>query len=77
MTTEDIKNSIRNIPDFPMKGIQFEDITTAFKDGKMLHKIAEEMYDLYKNKGITKVVGIESRGFIMYFAVLTMTMSHT
>ncbi|MDD2611523.1 MAG: adenine phosphoribosyltransferase [Bacteroidales bacterium] len=65
MMTEDIKNSIRNIPDFPMKGIQFKDITTAFKDGKMLHKIAEEMYDLYKDKGITKVVGIESRGFIM------------
>ena len=63
--TEDIKNSIRNIPDFPIKGIQFKDITTALKDGKILHKIAEEMYDLYKNKGITKIVGIESRGFIM------------
>lgn len=65
MTTEDIKNSIRNIPDFPMKGIQFKDITTAFKDGKILKTIAQEMYGTYKDKGITKIVGIESRGFIM------------
>jgi len=65
MTTNDIKKSIRNIPDFPMKGIQFKDITTAFKDGEILHKIAEEMHETYKDKGITKVVGIESRGFIM------------
>ncbi|MDD4923009.1 MAG: adenine phosphoribosyltransferase [Bacteroidales bacterium] len=65
MKIESIKNSIRNIPDFPIKGIQFKDITTALKDGKILRSIAEEMYDLYKDKGITKIVGIESRGFIM------------
>jgi len=65
MTIEEIKNSIRNIPDFPIKGIQFKDITTALKDGKILHEIAEEMYIKYKDKGITKIVGIESRGFIM------------
>lgn len=65
MTTEDIRNSIRNIPDFPIKGIQFKDITTALKDGAILRKIAEEMYETYKDKGITKIVGIESRGFIM------------
>lgn len=62
---EEIKKSIRNIPDFPIKGIQFKDITTALKDGKILKTIAEEMYDFYKDKGITKIVGIESRGFIM------------
>jgi len=65
MKTEDIRKSIRNIPDFPIKGIQFKDITTAFKDGKVLQAIAQEMYDTYKDKGITKIVGIESRGFIM------------
>lgn len=65
MTTEEIKKSIRNIPDFPIKGVQFKDITTAFKDGKVLRKIAEEMYEKYKDKGITKIVGVESRGFIM------------
>ncbi|HEY5499481.1 MAG TPA: adenine phosphoribosyltransferase [Bacteroidales bacterium] len=61
----DIKNSIRNIPDFPIKGVQFKDITTSLKDGKVLRKIASAMYEAYKDKGITKIVGIESRGFIM------------
>jgi len=61
----DIKNSIRNIPDFPIKGVQFKDITTALIDGKVLRRIAAAMYDSYKDKGITKIVGIESRGFIM------------
>jgi Adenine/guanine phosphoribosyltransferases and related PRPP-binding proteins len=65
MTIEDIKNSIRNVSDFPSPGIQFKDITTAFKDGQILRKIAEVMYEKYKDKGITKIVGIESRGFIM------------
>ena len=65
MASQDIRNSIRNIPDFPTKGIQFKDITTALKDGKILREIAEEMYNTYKDKGITKIVGIESRGFIM------------
>jgi adenine phosphoribosyltransferase len=65
MTIEDIKKSIRNVPDFPTQGIQFKDITTAFKDGQVLQKIANLMYDKYKNMGITKIVGIESRGFIM------------
>jgi adenine phosphoribosyltransferase len=65
MTIEDIKSSIRNVSDFPSPGIQFKDITTALKDGQILHKIAEVMYEKYKDKGITKIVGIESRGFIM------------
>jgi len=65
MAKEDIKNSIRNIPDYPIKGVQFKDVTTAFKDGAILQEIAKEMYEMYKDKGITKIVGIESRGFIM------------
>jgi adenine phosphoribosyltransferase len=65
MTNEDIRKSIRNIEDFPTKGIQFKDVTTAFKDGKILREITNRMYEKYKDKGITKIVGIESRGFIM------------
>jgi adenine phosphoribosyltransferase len=65
MTIEDIKKTIRNVPDFPTHGIQFKDITTAFKDGQVLQKIANLMYNKYRNRGITKIVGIESRGFIM------------
>ena len=56
---------LRSIPDFPQPGINFRDVTTLFKDPECLRIMEEEMYELYKDKGITKVVGIESRGFIM------------
>jgi adenine phosphoribosyltransferase len=62
---ETVIASIRNVPDFPKPGIQFKDITTAMKDAKVLHFIADELYDYYKDKGITKVVGVESRGFVL------------
>lgn len=64
VTIQDIMNSIRDIPDFPKKGILFKDLTTAFKDPKILNSISERIYEYYSNAGITKVVGIESRGFI-------------
>ncbi|MBQ7823419.1 MAG: adenine phosphoribosyltransferase [Bacteroidaceae bacterium] len=60
-----IKQSIRDIYDFPVKGIVFKDLTTAFKNAKILNLISTNLTNLYKDKGITKVVGIESRGFIM------------
>lgn len=69
MKSEDVKRMIRNIPDFPIKGIQFKDLTTALKDSKSLKWIRDEMVELYKNKGITKIVGIESRGFMLAPAV--------
>lgn len=69
MTAEEVKQQIRNIPDFPVKGIQFKDITTALRKPDCLRWIRNEMVNLYKDKGITKVVGIESRGFIMAPAV--------
>lgn len=61
---EYIKSKIRDINDFPQKGIVFKDLTTVFKDAKALHQIGEELAALYRDKGVTKVVGIESRGFI-------------
>ena len=64
ITINDLKNSIRNIPDFPIKGIMFKDITTALKDPKMLKFIVDNFYEHYKDKNITKVAGIEARGFI-------------
>lgn len=69
MTAEQVKNQIRNIPDFPVKGIQFKDITTALRQPECLRWMKDEMVTLYKDKGITKVVGIESRGFIVAPAV--------
>lgn len=62
---EKVKNAVRNIPDFPIKGIQFKDLTTVFQDPEYLDILVEALYDIYKDKGITKVVGIESRGFIL------------
>ena len=64
-TIEEIKNSIRNIPDFPIPGIQFKDLTTLFKKADLLQKTSDLLFDYYKDKGITKVVGIESRGYIV------------
>lgn len=63
---EDILNkNLRNIPDFPIPGIQFKDVTTLFKSPECLRILTDSLYDMYKDKGITKVIGIESRGFIM------------
>ena len=64
MTLEDLKSSIRDVPDFPSKGIIFRDLTTMIKNGEALHLMGKKLADLYKDKGVTKVVGIESRGFI-------------
>ena len=50
--------------DFPKKGIVFKDLTTEFKDPRALHIIGWDLSQLYRDKGVTKVVGIESRGFI-------------
>lgn len=69
MTAEEVKQQIRNIPDFPVKGIQFKDITTALRQPDCLRWMKDEMVKLYRDKGITKVVGIESRGFIVAPAV--------
>ena len=65
MDIEKLTKSVRNVPDFPIPGIQFKDVTTLFKDPFLLQEIVEGLYEIYKNKGITKVVGIESRGFIL------------
>ena len=65
MNNQYLLDNLRCIPDFPKKGVMFRDVTTLFKNPKCLRIMEEEMYELYKDKGITKVVGIESRGFIM------------
>lgn len=65
MSKEKLTENIREIPDFPIPGILFYDVTTLFKNAECLQELSNVMYDMYKDKGITKVVGIESRGFIM------------
>ncbi|MCQ2735021.1 MAG: adenine phosphoribosyltransferase [Alphaproteobacteria bacterium] len=72
MSLQDIKNSIRNVPDFPKQGIQFKDITTAIKQPKILKETLEMMAEHYKNQQIDYVVGVESRGFIFGAALAYM-----
>ena len=61
--------NLRCIPDFPKKGINFRDVTTLYKNPECMKIMVDEMYELYKDKGITNIVGIESRGFVMSSAL--------
>lgn len=63
--------NLRCIPDFPKKGINFRDVTTLYKNPECMKIMVDEMYELYKEEGITKIVGIESRGFVMAAALAT------
>jgi adenine phosphoribosyltransferase len=60
-----LESKIRTIPDFPKKGIMFKDITTVLKDADALQFCVDTFYNQYRDKGISKIVGIESRGFII------------
>ena len=65
MRKELLLANLREIPDFPIPGILFYDVTTLFKNAECLQEMLDILYETYNNKGITKVVGIESRGFIL------------
>lgn len=65
MNNETLLRNLRNVPDFPIPGIQFKDVSTLFKNPKCLKILVNELHEIYKGKGITKVVGIESRGFVI------------
>lgn len=69
MTDSELIKTLRIVPDYPVKGIMFFDVTTLFKDAAAMREVVERIYELYKDKGITKVAGIESRGFIAGAAV--------
>lgn len=64
-----ILDNLRCIPDFPKKGINFRDVTTLYQNAECMKMMTDELYDIYKDKGITKIVGIESRGFVMASAL--------
>jgi adenine phosphoribosyltransferase len=69
MNKEELIKNLREIPDFPQKGINFRDVTTLYKDAECVKYMLNELEKLYKDKGITKIVGIESRGFVMASAL--------
>jgi adenine phosphoribosyltransferase len=60
----DLKSKIREVPDFPTKGISFKDITTLLKDKQAFRFVTDEIVTEFKDKRISKILGIESRGFI-------------
>jgi adenine phosphoribosyltransferase len=62
---EDLKNIIRDIPDFPKKGIIFKDITTLLADAGSFQKMVDLLSHRYIGQKIEKVVGVEARGFII------------
>lgn len=66
---QELKGFIRNIPDFPIPNIMFRDITTLLKSPEGLTEALNQLYELAKDKGVNKVVGIESRGFILGGAI--------
>lgn len=65
----DLRRFIRDVPDFPKKGIVFKDITPLLQDGAALRHALERLSEQFKGRGITKVVGIESRGYIFAPAI--------
>ncbi len=65
MNNETLKRNLRVVLDFPIKGIQFQDVSTLFRNPECLRIMEEEALSIYRGKGITKVVGLESRGFML------------
>ena len=61
---EFIKNSIKSIPDYPKPGILFRDVTSLLEDPKAYAASIALLVERYRDKGITKVVGTEARGFL-------------
>ncbi|MBR5698696.1 MAG: adenine phosphoribosyltransferase [Prevotella sp.] len=69
MNNKILLENLRCIPDWPIKGVNFRDVTTMFKSAECVKEMEKELVDLYEDKGITKIVGIESRGFVMSSAL--------
>ena len=65
MTLKSLEASIRTVPDFPKQGIMFRDITTLLKEAAAFREAVDLMHERYRDQNIAKVVGIESRGFIL------------
>lgn len=69
MNNKVLLDNLRCVPDFPRKGINFRDVTTLYKNAECMKIMLDELETLYRDKGITKIVGVESRGFVMASAL--------
>ncbi len=65
----ELKQYIREVPDYPEKGVNFKDITTLLKDAGAFREVVDQVSSFFDGKGITKIVSLESRGFIVGGAV--------
>lgn len=65
----ELKNFVRSIENYPIEGISFKDITTLLKEPVAFKQVVDEISNRYRDKGITKIVSLESRGFIVGGAV--------
>ncbi|HZL11110.1 MAG TPA: adenine phosphoribosyltransferase [Prolixibacteraceae bacterium] len=65
----ELKEYVRTIEDYPIEGISFKDITTLFKEPVAFKNVVDQISEHFENKGITKIVSLESRGFIVGGAV--------
>lgn len=65
MNTELLLQNLRNVPDFPKPGIHFKDVSTLYKNPACVREMLDELVRIYADKGVTKIVGIESRGFVV------------
>ena len=59
-----IKNAIRTIPNFPIDGIMFRDVTTLYSNSEAMKEVIKLTCDYWRNEGLTSIAGIEARGFI-------------
>ena len=62
---DELKKIIRDVPDFPKKGIIFKDITTLLSDGRSFHRMVDLIAHRYVGQHIDKIVGVEARGFVL------------
>jgi adenine phosphoribosyltransferase len=65
VTQTNLADLIRNIPDFPIPGVQFKDITTLLRDGPAFQQVVDAFAARYQGRALDAIVGIESRGFIL------------
>jgi adenine phosphoribosyltransferase len=65
VSESNLADLIRNIPDFPIAGVQFKDITTLLRDGPAFRQVIDTFAARYAGRAIDAIVGIESRGFIL------------
>lgn len=61
----EIREAIRRIPDWPKQGVVFRDLTTLWKNARLMRRCTRLLYERYRNRKIQKVMGIEARGFVV------------